>query len=141
MSITAVEVSQALEQLAPGAKWSFSGTDLTGLVWADATIAQPTDAAITAAINAIIAAGTPVQVTPQDLMAQFTAADITTIQAAITSSATNALLWYAMLAQGPTPMQVTNARFLAGWNALVAILGQARMNTIATALNAPSLVV
>jgi len=32
-------------------------------------------------------------------------------------------------------MIVTNARFLAGWSALVTVLGQARMTAIASALN------
>jgi hypothetical protein len=38
-------------------------------------------------------------------------------------------------------MLITNARFLSGWNALVTVLGQTRMNAIATSLGAPSLVV
>jgi len=32
-------------------------------------------------------------------------------------------------------MEVTNARFQSGWSALVTVLGQTRMNAIATALN------
>lgn len=75
----------------------------------------------------------PAQVLSQDLMAQFTAADITTIQAAIGGNAALALLWYSMLAQRD-PMTVTNARFLAGWAALVQVLGQPRMTATATAL-------
>lgn|GEM_PF-2976025 len=80
------------------------------------------------------------QVLPQDLMAQFTAADIATVQAAIAADSAKALLWFSFLAQRD-PMEVANQRFLAGWQALVGILGQPRMNEIATALNATSLTV
>jgi hypothetical protein len=66
-------------------------------------------------------------------MAQLTAADITTIQAAISGNPSFMLLWYSLLAQRD-PMVVTNARFLAGWAALVRVLGAARMTAIATAL-------
>ena len=43
------------------------------------------------------------------------------------------LIWSAMLAQRG-PMVASNARFQAGWAALVQVLGQPRMSTIATAL-------
>jgi hypothetical protein len=33
------------------------------------------------------------------------------------------------------PMLVTNARFLTGWRALIEVLGQPRMDAIASALN------
>lgn len=81
-------------------------------------------------------------VLPQDLMAQFTAADMVKINAARATDTTGAtdLLWYSMVAQRD-PMVVTNARFTSGWSALVSVLGQARMNAIATALGATSLVV
>lgn len=82
----------------------------------------------------------PPSVMSQDLMAQFTTTDIATIESAISSNTSYALLWYSMLAQRD-PMVLTNARFVAGWNALVTILTQARMNQIATALSLPSLVV
>lgn len=77
---------------------------------------------------------TPQTVLSQDLMAQFTAADATLIQTAIASDAQFWLLWSAMQAQ-KDPMVITNARFLAGWAALVQVLGQPRMTAIATALN------
>lgn len=80
----------------------------------------------------------PVTVLPQDLMAQFTADDATKIQTAVAGNAQLWLLWSAMQAQ-KNPMIVTNARFVAGWSALVTVLGQTRMNVIATALGAPSL--
>lgn len=83
---------------------------------------------------ALVAFLTPPQsVMSQDLMAQFTAADATAIQAAIGANVQFWLLWSAMQAQRD-PMIVTNARFLAGWNALVQVLGQPRMTAIATAL-------
>jgi len=82
----------------------------------------------------------PPSVLPQDLMAQFTAADIAAIQVAIASNSAQATLWYAMLAQRD-PMLVSNARFQTGWQALVSVLGQARTNAIATALGVISLVV
>lgn len=96
-----------------------------------------------AAYNAWLAAGgvpdpyvaplVPSQVLSQDIMAQFTAADATLIQAAVNGNAQFWLLWSAMQAQSD-PMIVTNARFLAGWSALTQVLGAARMAAIATAL-------
>lgn len=76
----------------------------------------------------------PVTVLPQDLMAQFTPADAVAIQAAIAGNVQFWLLWSAMTAQRD-PMDVTNARFLAGWAALTQVLGAPRMAAIATALN------
>lgn len=70
----------------------------------------------------------------QDLMAQFTVADATTIQAIVSGNVQFWLLWSSMQAQ-KDPMGVTNARFLAGWSALVTVLGQPRMTAIAAALN------
>jgi hypothetical protein len=66
-------------------------------------------------------------------MAQFTAADAAAIQAAIAGNVQFWLLWSAMQAQ-KDPMVVTNARFLAGWSALITVLGAPRMTAIATAL-------
>jgi hypothetical protein len=82
----------------------------------------------------------PPVILSQDLMAQFTADDAAKIQAAIAGNAQFWLLWNALTTQ-KDPMTVTNARFLRGWNALVSVLGQPRMNAIATALGVPSLVV
>jgi hypothetical protein len=82
----------------------------------------------------------PVTILSQDLMAQFTSSDASAIQAAVAGNVQFWLLWSAMQAQ-KDPMLITNARFLSGWNALVTVLGQTRMNAIATALGAPSLVV
>lgn len=76
----------------------------------------------------------PPSILSQDLMAQFTADDAAKIQAAVSANVQFWLLWQAMTAQ-KDPMVVTNARFLAGWNALIQVLGQARMTAIATALN------
>jgi hypothetical protein len=73
-------------------------------------------------------------VLPQDLMAQFTAADAAAIQAAVATNPSFWLLWSAMQAQRD-PMLVTNARFLQGWAALAQILGASRMAAIAAALN------
>jgi hypothetical protein len=75
----------------------------------------------------------PQTVLAQDLMAQFAATDIAAIQTAISSDTAKALLWYSLLAQRD-PMHVTNDRFLAGWRALIGVLGIDRMNAIAAAL-------
>lgn len=75
----------------------------------------------------------PQTVLSQDLMAQFTAADATAIQAAISGNVQFWLLWQALTTQ-KDPMLVTNQRFLDGWHALVQVLGQSRMDAIASAL-------
>lgn len=75
----------------------------------------------------------PQSVLSQDIMAQFTAADATLIQAAVNSNVQFWLLWSAFQAQSD-PMIVTNARFQTGWAALITVLGSARMAAIATAL-------
>jgi hypothetical protein len=75
----------------------------------------------------------PQTVMSQDLMAQFTAADAAAIQAAVATNPQFWLLWSAMQAQ-KDPMIVTNARFLAGWSALITVLGAPRMTAIAAAL-------
>jgi hypothetical protein len=75
----------------------------------------------------------PQTVQAQDLMAQFTAVDIVAIQAAISSDTSKMLLWYSLLAQRD-PMHVNNDRFLAGWRALIDVLGIDRMNAIAGVL-------
>lgn len=75
----------------------------------------------------------PQTVLSQDLMAQFTADDAAKIQAAVTGNVQFWLLWSSLQAQ-KDPMFVTNARFLAGWSALVQVLGQPRMDAIATEL-------
>lgn len=71
---------------------------------------------------------------PQLIMAEFTTDDVVAIQAAIASNPQLWLLWNAFLAQRD-PMSLVSERFLAGWNALVAILGAERMATIATNLD------
>ena len=68
-------------------------------------------------------------VLPQDLIKQLTVDDMTKIQAAISSDATKALLWYAMVAQRD-PMVVGNERFKTGWAALLAVLGRDRLAAI-----------
>jgi hypothetical protein len=75
----------------------------------------------------------PQTVLSQDLMAQITVADYSAIMAAIAATPALGLLWSQMQAQ-KDPMLVTNTRFLAGWAALVQVLGQPRMTAIATAL-------
>jgi hypothetical protein len=94
-------------------------------------VAQPTAAEIEAVdTDALLA---PRAVLAQDLMAQFTADDATKIQTAISGNVPFWLLWSAMQAQ-KDPMVIANARFQAGWAALVQVLGQPRMTAIATAL-------
>lgn len=75
----------------------------------------------------------PPSVRSQDLLAQFTSTDIIAIQAAISSNPQMLLLWYSLLAQQDS-MLIENVRFKSGWAALIQVLGQDRMNTIATAL-------
>lgn len=100
--------------------------------WRTDKYAQPTVAQLQAVdTEALALAGAAVL--PQDLMKQLTANDMTKIQAAISSDATKALLWYAMVAQRD-PMVVGNARFKAGWDALLSVLGPDRLNAIASAL-------
>jgi hypothetical protein len=85
------------------------------------------------AVLAFLNPSLPQTVLSQDLMAQFTATDAAAIQTAIAGSQAFWLLWYQLQAQ-KEPMLVTNARFLAGWYALIQVLGAGRMTTIATAL-------
>ena len=75
----------------------------------------------------------PQSVLSQDLIAQFTDDDAAKIQVAVAGNVQLWLIWSAMLAQRD-PMVVSNARFQAGWAALVQMLAQPRMSTIATAL-------
>lgn len=86
-------------------------------------------------LNGVLTAASVLpNILPQDLMAQFTADDATKIQAAIAGNVQFWLLWQSMTAQ-KDPMIVTNARFLAGWNGLITVLGADRMAAIAAALN------
>src|ERR1700682_6320840 len=62
----------------------------------------------------------------QDLMAQFTVGDYTAIVAAVAATPAFGLLWVSLQAQ-KDPMIIANARFKAGWAALVQVLGQPRM--------------
>jgi hypothetical protein len=129
---------QALLLLRPGAQWVIDGDDLATLQWHDTAQTRPTDAEIIAKAGNL--PSPPAQILSQDMMAQFTIDDITKIKAAVDASMPFYLLWTSLQAQ-KDPMQITNARFLTGWSALVSVLGQARMNEIATALGATSLVV
>ena len=76
----------------------------------------------------------------QDVVDQFTAVDYGKIKTAVGLSDASGLKWVSLQAQSE-PMIITSTRFLAIWNDLVKILGQPRMNAIATALGVPSLVV
>jgi hypothetical protein len=76
----------------------------------------------------------PQTILSQDLMALFAPDDLTKIKAAIDANIQFWGLWSAMQAQ-KDPMLVTNARFLAGWNALVTVLGEPRMDEISVTLN------
>lgn len=101
-------------------------------MWNSTAVAQPTQAQIEAVdTDALLAA--QAKVLPQDLMAQFTTDDATKIQTAIATDISKWQLWYSLLAQRD-PMLVSNARFKAGWSALVTALGQERMNAIAASL-------
>lgn len=105
---------------------------------ADMNVADLTDAqrSILASIIAAHDPTKPVTITEvlsQDLMAQFNAADAAKIQTAVATNPQFWLLWSALQAQ-KDPMDVGNARFMAGWSALVAVLGADRMTVIAAAL-------
>jgi hypothetical protein len=99
---------------AAGTDWTWTGTALV------APIAPPP-------------IPVPQLVLSQDLVAQFTVADYALIKAATAANDRFGLLWAALQAQND-PMVVTNARFLAGWSALVTVLGQTRMSAISSAL-------
>jgi hypothetical protein len=88
-----------------------------------------TDPSVVAFLNPVM----PQAVLSQDLMAQFTVADYTAIVAAVAATPAFGLLWVSLQAQ-KDPMIVTNARFQAGWSALITVLGAPRMAAIATAL-------
>lgn len=92
-------------------------------------------------IFAFLYPAAPVTILPQALMAQFTPADMSEIMRVVNADTTGAvqLLWFSMVAQRD-PMLVENERVMAGWDQLVAVLGQPRMNEIATALGIMSLV-
>ena len=75
----------------------------------------------------------PQSVLSQDLMAQFTVAEFTAIKAAVATNDAFGLLWASLQAQRD-PMMVSNARFQAGWAALVTVLGAPRMMVIAAVL-------
>ncbi|MBR1206608.1 MULTISPECIES: hypothetical protein [unclassified Bradyrhizobium] len=104
--------------------------------WYRTDVAQPTQAQIEAVDTDALQ--DPATVLPQDLMAQFTAADAAKIQAAIAGNVSFWLLWQAFTTQRD-PMVVSNDRFKQGWAGLVSILGQARMNAIASALGVSAL--
>ena len=48
------DIANALVVLCPGAQWSLSGDDLSGLTWLDTIQTRPTDEAIKAAIAAYV---------------------------------------------------------------------------------------
>jgi hypothetical protein len=134
-------LAETLQALRPGAEFA---VDSSGIRWYDQTQTQPT----ATEIASYVPPPPPATVSSQDLMAQFTAADVATITVALGNEATQAKadlaaarvpaaplnqLWAALQTQ-KDPMTVTNPRFLAGWSALVQVLGQARMSAISSAL-------
>jgi len=50
-----IGIPQALAVLTPGAEWALTGTEYSGLVWLDATIPMPTEAAVNAEIATLTA--------------------------------------------------------------------------------------
>lgn len=137
MGYRPAQISLAVQVLRPGllnnVDFELAVTDAAPFisVWNRTDVAQPTAAEIEAVdTDALLA---PRAVLAQDLMAQFTADDATKIQTAISGNVPFWLLWSAMQAQ-KDPMVIANARFQAGWAALVQVLGQPRMTAIATAL-------
>jgi hypothetical protein len=123
------QIITALQGIRPGAKWSLSGDAYADIEWIDTAQAIPTEAELAA----YVPPPPPQSVLSQDLMAQFTVADYGLIKANIATNDQFGLLWSSLQAQRD-PMLVTNARFKAGWSALVQVLGQPRMTSIATAL-------
>lgn len=75
----------------------------------------------------------PQSILSEDLMKQFTTADLMAIKTGVDASIQFWGYWSALQAQ-KSPMVVTNERFLAGWRALITVLGATRMDEIATAL-------
>jgi hypothetical protein len=114
-------------------QYASDGSTITGVFANPQSFPVTELAANDPAVMAFLNPPVPQTVLSQDLMAQFTAADAAAIQVAISSNAQFWLLWSAMQAQ-KDPMVVTNARFVAGWNALIQVLGQPRMTAIAAAL-------
>ncbi len=113
--------------------YAADGTTITGVYATEQSFPVSEIAANDPTVVAFLNPPKPQTVLPQDLMAQFTAADAAAIQTAIAGNVQFWLLWQAMAAQ-KDPMVVTNARFLAGWSALITVLGASRMTAIATAL-------
>lgn len=69
----------------------------------------------------------------QELMAQFTVEDYGRIKNAVAGSDTFGLLWASLQSQ-KDPMDVSSDRFMAGWSALIDVLGELRMQGIGAAL-------
>jgi hypothetical protein len=124
-------LSEAISQLRPGAQWVLRGNTIADLEWFDTNQQRPSNDEIAAKINELSAGSQTVM--SQDLMAQFTPDDATKIRGAIEGNVSFWLLWSALQAQS-APMLVTNARFQAGWSALMTVLGADRMTAIAAAL-------
>jgi hypothetical protein len=84
----------------------------------------------------------PITILSQDLITQLLPADQVKINAAIAGDSTGrmSLLWNSMVSRRD-PMDISSTRFQTGWQTLVSVLGQARMNDIATAMGRPTLVV
>lgn len=137
MGYKPAQISLAVQALRPGlinnVDFELAVTEAAPFisVWNRTDVAPPTQAEIEAVdTDALLA---PRTVLAQDLMAQFTADDAAKIQTAISGNVSFWLLWSAMQVQ-KDPMVIANARFQAGWAALVQVLGQPRMAAIAAAL-------
>jgi hypothetical protein len=123
------DLVQAIDSIRPGAKWVLRGDDISGLEWLDDKQTAPTADEILAALTAL-----PKLVLAQDLMAQITVDDAAKIQTFIAGNTQAWLLWMSFTAQKDA-MLTSNDRFRAGWNTLKSIIGDERMNQIATALS------
>ena len=122
------DLVEAIESIRPGAMYTLRGDDISGLEWLDDPAKKPTADEILPAMQSL-----PKLVSPQDLMAQITVADAALIQAYIADKPQAWLLWSSFNTQKDA-MLTTNDRFKAGWFTPKAIIGDERMNQIATAL-------
>jgi hypothetical protein len=53
--MSTIGIPQALAVLTPGAEWALTGTEYSGLVWLDKTVAAPTEQAINSTIATLVA--------------------------------------------------------------------------------------
>jgi hypothetical protein len=115
-------IVRAIQQLAPGAGWTLSGTDCSGLQWDAGNIqSKPTCAAINAVIAALPAANVPLEVSVMGAKVALSRAGLLpAVQAWVsTQSAERQLIWNtattfrrdsALIAAGAAALGLTSAQ-------------------------------